>query len=132
MENKVILISGANAGIGLETARQLYERGGIIIFGCRSRERAMEAMKSVDPDRITENIANKITSSNGNSINTTSKRMYFLPLDLTSKASIEKAVNTFQEWTLPLHILINNAGVMRQRREETVDGLEMTMAANVS
>ncbi len=59
-------------------------------------------------------------------------RLYFVPLDLTSRASIHEAVLAFQKLNMPLHILINNAGVMRNRREVTEDGLEMTMAANVS
>eukprot|EP00804_Cyclotella_cryptica_P020096 CCRYP_014890-RB/>CCRYP_014890-RB protein AED:0.04 eAED:0.04 QI:171/1/1/1/0.87/0.66/9/3085/509 len=124
VQNKVILITGANTGIGLETARQLYHRGGIIVFACRSRERATEAMASVDPRVLIVNNNDNISSKNG------AQRMHFLPLDLTSKSSIRMAAKLFLEMGLPLHILINNAGVMRQRREETVDGLEMTMAAN--
>ena len=124
MHNKVVLITGANAGIGLETARQLYDRGAIVVFGCRSRDRALEAMKSIDPlAKIDEN-----TNTN----NSDAARMYFLPLDLTSITSVKNAVKIFDDMKLPLHVLINNAGVMRQKREETVDGLEMTMAANVS
>ena len=124
MHSRVVLITGANAGIGLETARQLYERGAIVVFGCRSRDRAIEAMKNIDPSaKINENTST-ITSE--------AARMYFLPLDLTSISSVKKAFKIFDDMKLPLHILINNAGVMRQKREETVDGLEMTMAANVS
>lgn len=125
MQNKVVLITGANAGIGLETAKQLYNRGAVVVFGCRSRERALEAMKSIDP------VSNINESSSGSS-KSQQKRMHFLPLDLTSKSSVKKAVELFDEMKLPLHILINNAGVMRQNREETRDGIEMTMAANVS
>lgn len=58
--------------------------------------------------------------------------MHFIQLDLTSNASIQGSVQTFHNMNMPLHILINNAGVMRNKREETVDGLETTMAANVS
>jgi NAD(P)-dependent dehydrogenase (short-subunit alcohol dehydrogenase family) len=124
MKNKVVLITGANAGIGLETSRQLYHRGAIVVFACRSRERAIEAMKNVDP-------AAKIDQSSTTVIKSDSERMYFLPLDLTSIASVRNAAKVFDEMRLRLHVLINNAGVMRQKREETVDGLEMTMAANV-
>lgn len=120
MQNKVVLITGANAGIGLETARALYERGATVVLGCRSRERALDAMKSIDP-------AVKIDDHSS-----TKKQMHFLPLDLTSVSSVRKAAALFNEMQLPLHVLINNAGVMRQKREETEDGIEMTMAANVS
>lgn len=59
-------------------------------------------------------------------------RLYFVPLDLTSCASIHRAVHAFQQLNIPLHVLINNAGVMRKRRGVTEDGFEITMAANVS
>jgi short-subunit dehydrogenase len=58
--------------------------------------------------------------------------MHFIPMDLTSMQSIRNAVKVLLEMKIPLHVLINNAGVMMNERMETVDGLEMTMAANVS
>ena len=123
MHDKVVLITGANTGIGLETARQLYNRGATVILACRSRERAFDAIQSVDP---TFN-----AKEQNNTKNSGTRRMHFLPLDLTSISSVRNAAELFHEMKLPLHVLINNAGVMRQKREETVDGLEMTMAANV-
>ena len=123
MHGKVVLITGANAGIGLETARQLYNRGATVILACRSRERAFDAIQSVDPTFHAKEANN--TRKSG------TRRLHFLLLDLTSISSVRNAVELFDEMKLPLHVLINNAGVMRQKREETVDGLEMTMAANV-
>jgi len=58
--------------------------------------------------------------------------MYFIPIDLSSMQSIRDGVKIFLEMELPLHVLVNNAGVMMNDRLESVDGLEMTMAANVS
>lgn len=124
MKDKVVLITGANAGIGLETARQLYQRGAIVVLACRSRHRAEEAMNNID---------STIKLDERNAINSSKKKcMHFLPLDLTSIASVKKAAELFDEMKLPLHVLINNAGVMRQKKEVTEDGIEMTMAANVS
>ncbi|EED87880.1 predicted protein [Thalassiosira pseudonana CCMP1335] len=125
VQEKVVLITGSNCGIGLETARQLYERGAIVILACRSRERATEAMADIDPS-FTQSATTDVTNPYQR------QRMHFLPLDLTSNKSIRNAAQTFLAMDMPLHVLINNAGVMRQKREETVDGLEMTMAANVS
>ena len=85
----------------------------------------MEAMADIDPSfshSATTDVTNPYQQ----------QRMHFLPLDLTSNKSICNAAQTFLAMDMPLHVLINNAGVMRQKREETVDGLEMTMAANVS
>lgn len=98
--------------------RQLYHREATVILGCRSKTRALDAMRTIDPK-----YGNKSNSK---------CRMYYINIDLTSIASIHEAVQVFQEMDMPLHILCLNAGVMRNKREETVDGLEMTMAANVS
>lgn len=119
--NKVILITGANSGIGLETTRLLYHQyHATVILACRSKVRAMEAMEWIDPSC--------------SAISPPRKRMHFLPLDLTSISSIYTAVNILvKEMKISkLHVLINNAGVMMNERRVTVDGLEMTMAANVS
>ena len=109
-----------SAGIGLETSRQLYQRGATVILGCRSETRASEAMRTIDPDR-----SGGSWSGNGKG------RLRFLRLDLTSFASVREASRTFLSSGTPLHVLINNAGVMRRRREVTPeDGIEITMAAN--
>ena len=115
LQNKIIFITGANSGIGLETSRILYHKyNATVILACRSRSRATEAMRSIDPTWQSTN------------------RMYFIPMDLTSIQSIRDGVKIFLEMGLPLHVLVNNAGVMMNDRLESVDGLEMTMAANVS
>ena len=126
LQNKIIFITGANSGIGLETAHILYHKYNVtVILACRSRSRATDAMRSIDP-------AWQSTSYNSSSGSITGKRMYFIPIDLSSMQSIRDGVKIFLEMDLPLHVLVNNAGVMMNDRLESVDGLEMTMAANVS
>ncbi len=132
-----------SAGIGFETTKQLYSLGANIVLGCRSKQRAVEAMRRIigndyDDDDDTHTITDTkiimarkgVAQKNGR--RNTSGRLYFLPLDLSSRTSILKAVRAFQQKKMSLHVLINNAGVMRNRREDTEDGFEMTMAANVS
>ena len=134
INNKVILITGANSGIGLETTRLLYHQyHATVILACRSRVRAMEAMEWIDPSCKRKNDRYNNNKSGG-TISSTGKRIHFLPLDLTSISSIHTAVNILlKEMKISkLHVLINNAGVMMNERRVTVDGLEMTMAANVS
>lgn len=125
LQSKIIFITGANSGIGLETSRILYHKyNATVVLACRSRSRATEAMQSIDPTW-------QSTSYSSSSGSITGKRMYFIPMDLTSIQSIRDGVKIFLEMELPLHVLVNNAGVMMNDRLESVDGLEMTMAANV-
>ena len=124
-----VFITGANSGIGLETSRQLYQRGATIFLGCRSKERALEAMRNIDP---TYEIDGDATLEEEKEQRRTAKkrRMYFVELDLSSFVSVRGAVRLFLDMNVPLHVLINNAGVMRKDRKLSVDGNEMTMAAN--
>lgn len=53
-----------------------------------------------------------------------------LSLDLSQLESIQKFVHAFEKLNLPLHVLINNAGLVQQGWVMTKDGIEMTMASN--
>jgi len=118
VEGRVVLITGANTGIGKETAKQLLKLGATVIFACRSKVRAEEAMKEIQ---------HEIHKEKNMDI---SKHMIFLPLDLSDMTSIHEAVNKFKAMNIPLHILINNAGIMMGNREESKQGFEMTMQCN--
>lgn len=138
--SKVILITGANTGIGKETARLLLMSGATVIMACRSEQRAREAMEDilsssvlvqknhcsgVHPKRTTE--SNQLIHS---SADATKKRLLFLQCDVSDYESVQKAVKVFHGWNLPLDVLINNAGIMMGTRRENKDGHELTMACN--
>jgi len=114
MEGKVVLITGANAGIGRETARQLLQRGATVVMACRSESRAKEAMADISPSPT--------------------PKLIFLKLDLSSLQSVTQAAQQFQKLNLPLHVLINNAGVMMGTRTTVPSPdnqqFELMMAAN--
>jgi NAD(P)-dependent dehydrogenase (short-subunit alcohol dehydrogenase family) len=59
---------------------------------------------------------------------TGNKDVFYLVIDLSSKASIKQAA---EKWNGPLHVLINNASTTPRRREETAEGIEMQFATNV-
>jgi NAD(P)-dependent dehydrogenase (short-subunit alcohol dehydrogenase family) len=88
---KTVLVTGANRGVGLETARQLLQRGDRVIATCRQPSKA-EALQALD-----EQFSEQLT---------------ILPLDVTNPASIHAACNAVQRIATCLDILINNAGIL--------------------
>ncbi|KAL3810717.1 hypothetical protein ACHAXA_008490 [Cyclostephanos tholiformis] len=128
LDGVVVFVTGANAGIGLETSRQLYHRGATVILGCRSKSRASDAMRSIDPDY--QRVDGDDHDMGGGVARWGPGRLHFVELDLTSFASVREASQALLSTKMPLHVLINNAGVMMRRREMTSDGIETTMAAN--
>ena len=99
MKDKVVIITGANSGIGFQTAKQLLEMEAIVILACRSKERAMAAMSS---------LAQQVPKS--------ATRMKFLKLDLADLESVREFSKEFKELKMPLHVIINNAGLLRSNR----------------
>mmetsp|Transcript_22658 Transcript_22658/g.33124 ORF Transcript_22658/g.33124 Transcript_22658/m.33124 type:complete len:387 (+) Transcript_22658:39-1199(+) len=113
LSGKVFIVTGSSAGLGLETAREIARMGGTVILGCRSKDKALNARAN-------------IVSSAGCS----ETKVIFLPLDLCSFKSVRDFVKEFKALGLPLHCLINNAGVMMPTRTTTKDGLEMVFTSN--
>jgi NAD(P)-dependent dehydrogenase (short-subunit alcohol dehydrogenase family) len=109
-----VLITGANSGIGFETARELARKGAEVVLPARSLQKAQEAA-----DRIRREIP--------------AAKVLPCVLDLASQASVREFAVWFAE-RFPgasLDLLINNAGVMAiPQREVTEDGFERQFATN--
>lgn len=111
MQNKMVMVTGANAGIGKVTARELAKMGATVIMVARSRQRGEEALAEV-----------KAASGNENVV--------LMLADLSSQDSIRQLAVEFKANYDRLHVLVNNAGAIFMKRRESVDGLEMTFALN--
>ncbi len=111
MEGKVCVVTGASSGIGLVTARELARRGARVIGVGRSAERCGEAARQIREQ-------------------TGSTSIEYLVADLASQAEIRRLAEEVKAATPRVDVLVNNAGLIRMKREETVDGLEMTFALN--
>lgn len=111
MQGKVCLVTGANSGVGKETALGLAEMGATLVMVCRNRAKGEAAL-------------NEIRAKSGN------ENIELLVADLSSQESIQGLAEAFKQRYKQLHVLINNAGVFMLFRRETVDGLEMTFAVN--
>jgi WW domain-containing oxidoreductase len=115
-DGKAVIVTGANAGIGLATAQALYESGATVIMACRSEARATAAME-------------KIKRQSGLQERSVGE-LKFLPLDLKSLKSTEAFVVAFVELKLPLVVLVNNAGVSVRPFALTEDGLHDVYQVN--
>jgi NAD(P)-dependent dehydrogenase (short-subunit alcohol dehydrogenase family) len=116
LKNKVVVITGANTGIGKETASQLAQMGATVVMACRSKARAEQAMEDI-----------RKTSS----VPLESSQLIFVPLDLGDFGSIREAANILLLKNLnKIDILINNAGVMMGTKTKSKDGYELMMQAN--
>ncbi|CAD7011955.1 unnamed protein product [Ceratitis capitata] len=111
INGKVVIVTGANSGIGAETALGLAKRGGKIYMACRDMKKC-------------EKVRQRIISETKN------KEIYALKLDLASLKSIREFVREFKSREDHLDILINNAGVMGCPRTLTEDGFEMQIGIN--
>ncbi|NXG45601.1 RDH12 dehydrogenase, partial [Psilopogon haemacephalus] len=110
LEGKVVIVTGANTGIGKETARDLARRGKVIV-ACRDVAKAEAA-------------ASEIRAETGN------QQVLVKKLDLADTKSIREFAEKFLAEEKELHILINNAGVMLCPYSKTADGFEMHLGVN--
>lgn len=111
IDGKIVIITGANSGIGKETAIDLARRGGKIYIACRDIKRGEDALIE---------IREKSGSTN----------VHFLQMDLASMDSIREFSRRFHSVENNLHILINNAGIMACPKALTKDGFEMQLGTN--
>ncbi|GGU45552.1 oxidoreductase [Streptomyces violascens] len=106
---RTAVVTGANSGIGLVTARELARRGARVVLACRSEARGKEA-----EDRIRKEVPGA--------------QAEFRPLDLADLASVREFAAKFPYERLDL--LINNAGVMALPYGKTADGFETQFGVN--
>lgn len=110
LDGRVALVTGANTGIGRVTARELAQQGAHVFAACRSAVRAQPLLDEIRaiPDAGTVD---------------------FLPLELGDFESVRQCAKRFLARGLPLHLLINNAG-LAAARGLTKDGFELAFGVN--
>ena len=108
---RVALITGANSGIGFETARALAEHGAHVVMACRNPEKARRAADDLENDLERSSIE-------------------LLDLDLSDLVAVRRAAEQFLAEHARLDLLINNAGIMGTPYRQTADGFELQMATN--
>lgn len=110
LDGRVAVVTGANTGVGFETALVLARRGAHVVLACRSAERARAAAA-----RITERCG---------------AAPDILELDLASLDSVRHAAGQLSERHPSIDLLVNNAGVMDVPYGTTADGFELHLGIN--
>jgi len=111
LANKLCIVTGANSGIGKETVRAFAHQGAYVIMVCRNEQRARNAKQEIVDD----------TGHPGIEI---------MLADLAIQHDVRELADQITSEYEQVDLLVNNAGVISDDREETIDGIEKTMAIN--
>lgn len=110
-KGKIAIVTGANIGLGFETAIGLAKKDAKVIMACRNMEKAENAKKE---------ILNKVQGAD----------LEVMHLDLNSKKSIANFASSYNQKYSSLDVLINNAGIMIPPFAKTEDGFESQFGVN--
>jgi NAD(P)-dependent dehydrogenase (short-subunit alcohol dehydrogenase family) len=111
MKGRTVLVTGASGGIGLVTAAELARMSASVTMVARDRAKGEAALAEAKQRSASDDI----------------EIMY---ADLSSLAEVRALAKEFAAKHDALHVLVNNAGAMHERRQETADGFEMTLGVN--
>lgn len=111
MSGKVVMVTGANSGMGKEISLGLARTEATLVMVCRDPERGETSRADVKQQTGNRNVE-------------------LLIADMSSQQSIRDLVQEFESRHDRLHVLVNNAGASLPSRVETVDGLETIFATN--
>lgn len=114
LAGQTVLITGANSGIGKETAKAAAARGAVVLLACRDLKKAEQAVAEILED------VGKDKADN----------LQLFELDLSSLASVRACAAAISERFSVIDVLINNAGLMMCPQWSTVDGFEVQLATN--
>jgi len=112
MEDRTVIITGANRGLGLAITRGIARLGARVVMACRDVDRAEEAREAA-------------AAETGN------RDMEVMAVDLSSRESIRRFASEFKSRHPALHVLVNNAGIQIPEKRFSVDGVELVFATNV-
>jgi NAD(P)-dependent dehydrogenase (short-subunit alcohol dehydrogenase family) len=111
---RTAIVTGANSGLGLVTARELARRGATVVLACRNLDKGAQAIREIEAAVAGADVR-------------------LAPLDLGDLSSVRAFADSYRadERSEGLDLLLNNAGVMAPPRGESADGYELQFATNV-
>jgi NAD(P)-dependent dehydrogenase (short-subunit alcohol dehydrogenase family) len=111
MQDKRVLITGGNSGIGLVTAKVLASQGAEVVLACRDSEKTRGALTEINAVALGPQAMN-------------------VPVNLADLQSVRRLANQFTTQFDRLDVLINNAGTFPTKLAKTADGFEMQFGVN--
>ena len=106
--SRIALVTGANKGLGLETARQLGKEGATVLMAARNKEKGLAAVQQLKGEGL--NVA-------------------FVQLEVTNEADVDALVQHIEATFGKLDVLVNNAGIMHSGEPGGVNSSEIVKAA---
>ena len=111
LSGKTIIVTGGSSGLGFEAVKMFVSKDATVIMATRSEQRALDAISNIKTEYP-------------------NAKVKFIELNLGSKASIKKFVESFSAQYNKIDVLLNNAGVMTTPYLLTEDGLEFQQGIN--
>jgi NAD(P)-dependent dehydrogenase (short-subunit alcohol dehydrogenase family) len=111
LTGRTAVVTGANGGLGLQTAKVLAGKGAHVVMAVRNQEKAAKAVEEIRAE-------------------TPGASLELVELDLASQASVRKAAEEVLAAHDRIDILVNNAGLMAMPERQTADGYEMQLGVN--
>lgn len=111
LTGKVAIVTGANSGLGYETARALAHKNATVILACRNKDKGEAAIRQIEQEYP-------------------EAKAKFMCLDLSDLTSVRCFADKFTRRYHRLDLLINNAGIMAIPFGKTVDGFEIQFGTN--
>jgi NAD(P)-dependent dehydrogenase (short-subunit alcohol dehydrogenase family) len=115
-QGKVVVVTGANSGLGRAAAAALAATGATVVMACRSRERAEAAAAAIRHDAAAAGAADC--------------DLEIEVCDVSNLGSIKEFAERFLASGRGLHALVNNAGALLAERGASADGLDRSFATN--
>lgn len=111
MDGKICIVTGASSGIGKATVTGLVRLGATVVMICHDKQKGIIAQNDI------------ATKTNSDSLE-------LLVTDLASQNAVRQAVHKFKSRHSRIDVIVNNAAVLLEHRQETEDGVEKTYAVN--